>query len=141
MKRIFWLCAAVCLLLTLCACGPQMPHISTDPVSADTPPTSVGKPSAPAPGTRLTLSDVMGEMGATMRWSAMSNYEHTRLDAVSAVFPVSDAEGNECTLTVTLDEAADTLTSAQLSYGDVSINILTDDTMVIREIMKAMDEG
>lgn len=140
MKRVVALCLTALMLVTLCACGPQMPSISTDPVSGN-PTISVGKPTPPAPGTRLTLADLMGEMGATMHWSAMKNYEHTQQDAVSAIFPVSDSQGNECTLVVTFDEAADKLVTAQLSYGDVSIDILTDDTMVIRKIMLAMDEG
>lgn len=131
----------VCGLVTLCACSPQMPTISTDPLS-DTPTTeAVYTPTLPAPGTRLTLSALLSEMGATMHWSAVKNYEHTRQDAVSATFPVSDADGNECTLVVTFDEAADLLTKAELSYENTTVDILTDDAMVIRKILLAMDEG
>lgn len=140
-NRVVSLLVAACLLALLCACSPPMPTISTEPLSSGDGDAAVYTPTLPAPGTPMQLSDLVGEMGAVMHWSAMKNYEHTRQDVLTALFPVSDGEGHECTLTVTFDEAADVLTQATLSYADVSINILTDDTMVIRQIMVAMDEG
>ena len=97
-------------------------------------------PTVPAKDGQLTLSLLLGLMKPEMTWSQLSPYTHSNVDDTHATFAVADNYGKECTLTVTYDAAADTVSQADLSYGDASVSVLTDNTLVIRTIMLAMNK-
>ena len=79
-------------------------------------------------------------MSSHMKWSELSIYTFSAVDDTHASFAVADNYGKECTLNVTYDANADTVSEATLSYGDASVNVLSDNTLVIRTIMLAMNE-
>lgn len=131
------MCLATILLVAACAltaCGD-----STDVVV--TTPTDTATPTEPVPLGQMTLADLTRLMKPTMAWSAIKMYDHTAVDATHAVFEVSDGNGNLCTLNVTFDEATDTISQADISYGDLTLNALTDSTAVIRDIMVAIRQA
>ena len=132
---------ALCLCMTACFTAPDL--VINEP---DTPATSaptepiVTKATVPVPEGQLSLSLIMGIMASDMKWSELSGYAHTTTDDTHAVFTVADGYGKACELAVTFDAAADTVSAADLSYGNTSVNILCDDTIVIRDIMIAMNK-
>ena len=153
MKHSFWriaalLCAtaAACMMLTACFTTPDIklpnPDEPSSPETVTTAPSETvpTTPTVPVPKGQLSLSLLMGVMAEDMAWSEISVYDHTDVDDTHAAFAVADGYGKECTLNVTYDAAADTVSEATLSYNDTSVNVLSDDTLVIRTIMIAMNE-
>lgn len=88
----------------------------------------------------MTLSDVMAINAPTIKWSKLSLYTHTVTETGSALFSVVDTYGEEATLTVTYDAATDNVITADLSYGDITVSILTHDNTVLLPILEAMEE-
>ncbi len=127
--------AAVTLTMSACYQPPGGVIDNTDSTTAQNEPT----PTVPAKEGQLTLSLLLGLMRPEMKWSQLSPYLHSNTDDTHATFAVADNYGKECTLTVTYDEAADTISQADLSYGDKTVSVLTDNTLVIRTIMLAMN--
>lgn len=100
--------------------------------------TPVEQQSEPVPKGQMTLFDLMMIMSETMAWSDIRDYDHTLVTDTNAVFEVSDEKGNLCTLDVTFDAAADTISKADLTYGDLTLSALTESTSVVRDIMVAI---
>lgn len=134
MKKFGYLLMLCVLCTVLTACGEPTVTLGGDTPSEPTTPTVA------VPAGQMTVSALMGRMGTTMTWSSIASYTHTEVDATHATFRVADTYGKECTLTVTYDEATDTVTEATLSYGETTVNVMTDDTLVMRTIMLAMNE-
>ena len=139
LRRVAALIAVLALTLTLSACFSTPDVVIEQGDSTETEETSA--PTFPAKEGQMTLSILMSVMGETMKWSKISTYTHDVADDGKAVFAVADNYGKECTLTVAYDESADNVTEAVLSYGDQSVSVLSDNTLVIRTIMIAMNEG
>ncbi len=139
LRRAAAVFAVLTFAVTMCACY-QPPTVTvTDP--ENTPTTEMtAKPTLPAKDGQLTLSLLLGVMKSDMKWSDISAYTHTATDDTHATFTVADNYGKECTLAVTFDAAADTISEATLSYGEESVSVLTDNTLVIRTIMIAMNK-
>ena len=137
LRRVAALVAVLALAFTLSACYQQpggvlpnnTPTTEHDPI-----------PTLPAKEGQMTLSLLLGVMKADMKWSQISSYNHTDVDDTHATFDVADNYGKECTLSVTYDPATDAISEAVLSYKDTSVNVLSDNTLVIRTIMIAMGE-
>ena len=128
--------AAVALSMSACYQPPGGVIDNTDTTTT----THEPKPTVPAKEGQLTLSLLLGLMKPDMKWSQLKPFTHSNTDDTHATFTVADNYGKECTLTVTYDEAADTVSQADLSYGDASVSVLTDNTLVIRTIMLAMNK-
>ena len=128
--------AAVAFTMSACYHPPGGVVDNTDTTTTE----QESKPTIPAKEGQLTLSLLLGLMKPEMKWSVLSPYTHSNTDDTHATFAVADNYGKECTLTVTYDEAADTISQADLSYGDASVSVLTDNTLVIRTIMLAMNK-
>ncbi len=146
LRRIAAVCITIALILSLSACF-ETPDViiseepnasdSTDATVTTTPQTKV---TFPAKEGQLTLSLLMSVMSSNMKWSELSPFTFSAVDDTHASFTVADNYGKECTLDVVYDAASDTVSEATLSYGDASVNVLTDNTLVIRTIMLAMNE-
>ncbi len=134
---------ALALSMTACFTAPDVVEptddttASTDAPVEDTPEETT--PTVAVPKGQLSLSLLMGVMSKDMTWSELSVFDHTVTDDTHAVFEVADGFGKTCQLTATFDAAADTVSEATLSYNGTSVNVLTDDTLVIRTIMIAMN--
>ena len=128
--------AAVALSMSACYQPPGGVIDNTDTTTT----THEPKPTVPAKEGQLTLSLLLGLMKPDMKWSQLKPFTHSNTDDTHATFTVADNYGKECTLTVTYDEAADTISQADLSYDDASVSVLTDNTLVIRTIMLAMNK-
>ncbi len=128
--------AAVALSMSACYQPPGGVIDNTDTTTT----THEPKPTIPAKEGQLTLSLLLGLMKPDMKWSQLKPFTHSNTDDTHATFTVADNYGKECTLTVTYDESADTVSQADLSYGDASVSVLTDNTLVIRTIMLAMNK-
>ena len=148
MKHLFRFFAVLCvtaigcLSMTACFTAPNVVVPDTPATEATTETTEpiVTKATVPVPEGQLSLSLIMGIMSADMKWSELSGFEHTATDGTHATFTVADGYGKSCELAVTFDEATDTVSAAKLSYGNTAVNILCDDTIVIRDIMIAMNK-
>ncbi len=140
LRRATAMLAVPAIVFTMSACYQPPGAVITDqnPSSQTTKETS--KPTFPAKDGQLTLSLLLGFMKADMKWSRISPYTHTLVDDTHATFAVADNYGKECTLAVTFDADADKITEATLSYKETSVDVLTDNTLVIRSIMVAMNE-
>lgn len=143
-RRLTAVCLTLALMFSLCACF-ETPDviISEQPDSSDngeTVTTHQTKTTFPAKEGQLTLSLLMSIMSSNMKWSDVSSFVHTDVDDTHASFAVADNYGKECTLDVVYDAQADTVSDAVLSYGDASVSVLSDNTLVIRTIMLAMNE-
>ena len=95
-------------------------------------------PTVAVPKGQLSLSLLMGVMSSSMEWSNLSAYDHTLIDDTNALFEVADGFGKTCDLFVTFNADIDTVFEATLSYGGTSVDVLTDDTLVIRDVMTVM---
>lgn len=90
--------------------------------------------------TQMTLSDLLGYMDTQMKWSTIEPHPHTDVDASHATFAVLNDNGKEAILSVTYDAATDVVSEAVLSYGDVTVNMLSDNTIEMRKILLAMKD-
>lgn len=136
MKRM--LCIAALAVLCLCAAAcRETPTVTVD--SGDATQTDQTLPTVAVPDGQMTISALMGRMGPDMTWSSIAAYTHTDEDASHAVFQVADTYGKECTLRVTYDAQTDTVSEATLSYKNTTVSVMTNDTMVMRTIMVAMN--
>lgn len=137
-RLIRLLCAAAILVIALCtlaACGDDTDVVINSPDTAATTTT------APVPLGPMTLENLTREMAPDMTWSAIKMYDHTVVDSNHARFEVRDDNDNVCTLDVTFDEAADTVSQADLTYGELTVSVLTDSTAPIRDIMVAIRQA
>jgi len=141
LRRAAALLALTTVMLTMAACYQPPGAVITpgDDTTATTKDAPI--PTLPAKDGQLTLSLLLGVMKADMKWSQISAFDHTDVDASHATFAVADNYGKECTLDVTYDSATDVISQATLSYKEQSVDVLTDNTLVIRTIMLAMNEG
>lgn len=139
LRRAAAIAAVLAIAFTMTACYQTPTVVITDPQTATTT-TEATRQTMPAKEGQLTLSLLLGLMNANMKWSQLSPYTHTLTDDTHTVFAVTDNYGKECTLAVTMDTAADTIAEASLSYGDTTVDVLTDNTLVIRTIMLAMNK-
>lgn len=137
MKKLSWLCVLLGTLCLLTACR-STPTVTID--GGTTTQAVPTEPTVPVPDGNMSIEALMARMGTTMTWSSLAEYTHTDVDAANAVFPVYDARGNSCTLSVTYDAASDTVQEATLTYADTTVSVMTDDTMALRTIMLAMNE-
>lgn len=137
--RLTALCLVLALAVTMCACY-QTPGATITDASSTTTTESKTVPTFPAAEGQLTLALLMGIMRSDMKWSQIGSYTHTDVDDSHATFAVADNYGKECLLSVTYDAATDVISEATLSYEDVSVDVLSDNTLVIRTIMVAMNE-
>lgn len=126
--------ATFAAMLLLTGCNPDSPAIITP---SDSTPT---KPTVAVPASQMTLNDVMAINDDEMLWSRLSVFEHTMNDDGTATFKVADTYGEEATLVAAFDADADIVTKADLTYGDVTVNILTDDNFVLMPIIQAMHD-
>lgn len=141
LRRAAAMLTVLAIAFVMTACYQPPGAVITDPNSPSQNTTEAPTPTFPAKDGQLTLSLLLGIMKSDMQWSRISPYTHTLNDDTHATFAVADNYGKECTLSVTFDAAADKVTEATLSYKDVSVDVLTDNTLVIRTIMVAMNEG
>ncbi len=139
LRRVAAILAVVAVVFTMSACYQPPGGVIDNP--ATTPTENEPTPTIPAKEGQLTLSLLLGLMKPDMKWSQLSPYTHSNVDDTHATFAVADNYGKECTLAVTYDAAADVISEANLSYGDASVSVLTDNTLVIRTIMLAMNEN
>lgn len=145
LRRFAALCAVLVLAVIMTACFEAPTVIITDQQGENnttSAPTSTAstKPTVAVEQGTLTLSTLMGMMRETMKWSDFSNYTHTDVDDSHARFIVADSYGKECILSVTYDAEANTVSTADLSYGDTTVSVLSNNTLVIRTIMLAMNK-
>lgn len=148
LRRVVAVCLTLALVLSLTACFETPDVIISDATNAPTTDatdttntTAQTKVTFPAKEGQLTLSLLMSVMSSNMKWSELSSYTFSAVDDTHASFAVADNYGKECTLDVVYDAEDDTVSEATLSYGDASVNVLSDNTLVIRTIMLAMNEG
>ena len=139
LRRTAAILTVLAVALTMSACYQPPGGVIDDPNATATT-KDEPTPTLPAKDGQLTLSLLLGVMKADMKWSQLSPYTHTDVDDTHATFAVADNYGKECTLSVTYDAAADTVSEATLSYKDTSVSVLTDNTLVIRTIMLAMNQ-
>lgn len=150
MKHWLWRAAAATavlfvLAMGLTACGDKNDAViiyDTDPTEAGetAEDTNTTNPTQPIPEGRMALTDLMVIMGPDMAWSDVSDFEHTDISDSEASFTVQNNSGQTCTLTVTYDKAADTVSKATLSCGDVELDALSGETAIIRKILVAMNQ-
>ncbi|MBQ3068528.1 MAG: hypothetical protein IJD01_01095 [Clostridia bacterium] len=140
MKRLAMtaaLCAACVLTLTACF----KPSATVETGTSTTTPTET-RVTVAVPKDQLSLELLMTVVDADTAWSELQPYVHTVTDDTHATFTVMNSSGQECTLTVAFDAAADKVTEAVLSYGATSADVLSDDnTVALRSVMIAMNEG
>ena len=143
-RRTAAILTVTAIVFTMSACYQPPGGVIVNPddtPSGETQPTKEEPiPTLPAEEGQLTLSLLLGIMKAKMTWSQLASYNHSKVDDTHATFIVADNYGKECTLNVTYDTATDAISEAVLSYKDVSVDVLTDNTLVIRSIMLAMNE-
>lgn len=126
--------AAVTGMALLAGCNDNEPAVITP---SDSTPT---KATVAVPASQMTLNDVMAINDDELPWSRLSVFEHTVGDDGAATFKVADTYGEEATMIVEFDEAADAVTKADLMYEDITVSILTDDNFVLMPIVQAMHE-
>ncbi len=141
MKLRFIRLTAACLLfvlaLSLTACGDKestvkVESFSTEPITVTT--------VAPAERVTLSLNTLYATMAPTVRWSELSGFIFTETGDGKAEFVV---EHNDKTLLlqVEYDKDSDSVSVADLTYGDTTVSILTDDRTVMRTVLTALTEG
>lgn len=142
LRRATAFCVMLALIVTMSACYHPPTAVITDPQSTPTTQSTgpTATPTLPPKDGQLTLSLLIGVMSSNMKWSQLSSYTHTDVDDTHATFTVADNYGKECTLNVTYDAQSDAISEATLVYGSVSVDVLSDNTLVIRDIMLAMNE-
>ena len=150
LKRLAALLAVLAVLFTMTACYQAPPTVEYSDPSADPGVTDPADeedepmPTFPAKEGQLTLSLLLGIISENMKWSEVSAYTHELTEnedgTQHAHFAVANNYGKECDMNVTFNPDTDEITEATLSYGDVSVDILTDNTLVIRTIMVAMKD-
>ena len=140
LRRIAAILTVLAVALTMSACYQPPGGVIDDPDTTATTAKDEPTPTLPAKDGQLTLSLLLGIIKSDIKWSQLSPYTHTDTDDAHATFAVADNYGKECTLSVTYDAATDAVSEAVLSYKDTSVSVLTDNTLVIRTIMLAMNQ-
>jgi len=131
--RMTAVCLLLVLMMSLTACGEKestvkVESFSTEPITVTT---------APAEPTTLSLNTLYSIMSPTMRWSYLTGFIFTETGDGKADFVV-EHENQTLLLQVEYDKDADSITAAELSYGDTAINVLTDDRTAMRTILLAL---
>ena len=138
------LCA---MMLCMSACADKTPTAVIDPVDDNNTASTSSKPIVTTTGTtiptvavpehQLDIETLMTIHAPTMYWSDIEGYSHEMTGDNTARFLVADKYGHDCVLEVSIDVESGTLTTAVLSFGDVSENILVEGNQCLLRVLYA----
>lgn len=86
----------------------------------------------------MNSSYLLAVCGTDTYWAELAMYEYTLNDDGAAVFIVDFGDGKQGTLTVTYDEETQILTTADVVYGDVTANLISEDWSALKPVLDAL---
>ncbi len=126
----------VLMLLTACS-GKPSATVNIEPVKNGL----TGRPTVAVPEKQMVFTTLMEMNGVNISWKRLECYDHAVIDEDSAVFAVADTYGEECSLYVDFNAETDAVTRADVVYGDVTLSILTDDDIVLLQLLRAFEQA
>lgn len=125
----------VLTLLTACS-GKPSATVNIEPVKNGL----TGRPTVAVPEKQMVFTTLMEMNGLNISWEKLSRYDHAVIDEDSVVFAVADTYGEECSLYVDYNPETDAVTRADVVYGDMTLSILTDDDIVLMQLLRAFEQ-
>jgi len=120
----------------LTACGEDKPVV-VEPVGDDN---VIIITTNPATDDIMTFPLIIALNSAEIPWSKIEGYRHTKDSDTTATFEVICTDDKSAELKVEFDAEANVVKKADLVYGSKSVSILTDDDMVLMEILKEIEK-
>ncbi len=133
--RLTAVCILLILMMSMTACGGRestvkVESFATEPITVTT---------AYSEPVTLELNTLYAIMAPTMHWSDLAAFIHTDTADGKAEFVVKHNE-QTLLLQVEYNKESNSVSVAELSYGDTAVSVLTDDRMVMRTILEALSE-